>query len=328
MRACSTLLVTTLTALALLGCGDSVEGGSPAVGAGGGSTGSGVGGSGGGGAAPGPTAKECLAMHHWPFEPDYDQFAPTLGAHCQGTNHQAIEGVEKLVFLGDSITEGTPPTQQPEFYRTVLADGLTRKFPGLEVAECAANGARIGDLLATQIPGCFPAPEPKRTLVVMTIGGNDVVRWPEQKMSAEQALADAEALGAALRQTIGWFRDDPMRFPAGVFVAFANVYEFTDGTADLGSCPGASFLGLSGEYPQGGAALKRLAELYMKTAVETKSDMIFMLEAFCGHGWKNTTMNSCYLGPGAANWFDFTCIHPDHVGHGEIAKLFRLVVDE
>src|SRR3990170_2334213 len=41
--------------------------------------------------------------------PDYDQFGTVVGAHCDGTNHQDIAGVDKVVFLGDSITEGTPP---------------------------------------------------------------------------------------------------------------------------------------------------------------------------------------------------------------------------
>src|SRR5690349_16852169 len=31
--------------------------------------------------------------------PNYDQFHPTVGTHCAGTNHQAITGIEKVVFL-------------------------------------------------------------------------------------------------------------------------------------------------------------------------------------------------------------------------------------
>ena len=42
--------------------------------------------------------------------PDYDQFSPVIGSHCLGTNHQDIRGVQKLVFVGDSVTKGTPPT--------------------------------------------------------------------------------------------------------------------------------------------------------------------------------------------------------------------------
>jgi hypothetical protein len=56
---------------------------------------------------PGPAAA-CFAGLGAPSgaKPDYDQFQPLVGSHCAGTNHQAISGVEKVVFLGDSITEG------------------------------------------------------------------------------------------------------------------------------------------------------------------------------------------------------------------------------
>ncbi len=35
--------------------------------------------------------------------PNYDQFSPTVGSHCFGTNQQDITGVERVVFLGDSV---------------------------------------------------------------------------------------------------------------------------------------------------------------------------------------------------------------------------------
>jgi len=63
--------------------------------------------------------------------PDYDQFDPVVGRHCSGTDHQDIEGVEQVVFLGDSVTVGTPPTDQEDFYRSLLADALAEEF-GLE----------------------------------------------------------------------------------------------------------------------------------------------------------------------------------------------------
>jgi pilus retraction protein PilT len=63
--------------------------------------------------------------------PDYDQFHPIVGSHCMGTNFQDIHDVERVVFLGDSVTVGTPPTSASEFYRSRLADMLAQRF-GLE----------------------------------------------------------------------------------------------------------------------------------------------------------------------------------------------------
>jgi lysophospholipase L1-like esterase len=318
-----------LCAMGLWACsGEATSGSTVAtVGVGGsGASSSGNGGSGGSGMG---TAAACFAQQHWTIQPNYDQFAPTIGSHCLGTNHQAIEGVEKLVFLGDSITEGTLPSLNNQFYRTLLSATLTATFPGLEVAECAENGAQVGDLLANQIPQCFPGPEPKRTLVVMTMGGNDIIRWPQEGMTHEQAEADAAQIAAEFRSAIEWFYADTARFPAGVFVVFANVYEYTDGTADLDSCPLAGQFGLSGSYVQGAPAIALLEEQYMKIAVDTGTDMIFLLENFCGHGFRrDDPMISCYRGPDAPAWFDATCIHPRPEGHAALADQFARVIAE
>jgi lysophospholipase L1-like esterase len=293
----------------------------------GGSGATSTGGSGGQGGAG--AAINCFEEQHWTIQPNYEQFAPTVGSHCLGTNHQDIQGVEKLVFLGDSITQGTPPTSTTQFYRTLLGDQLTQQFPGLEVVECAENGAQVGDLLANQIPQCFPGPEPKRTLVVMTMGGNDVINWPEQNLPTDQATADADVIAAEMRAAIDWFKADPARFPAGVFVVFANVYEFSDGTGNLSACPGASIIGLPADYQMGAPALAHLEEQFMKVAVDTGTDMIFLLEHFCGHGYHRDDPNiSCYRGPDAASWFDFTCIHPTPEGHAALADQFAQVIAE
>jgi len=117
-----------------------------------------------------------------------------------------------------------------------------------------------------------------------------------------------------------------------VFVVFANIYEFTDGTAQLTSCPGASAAGFDGDVPDP-QALKDMIifanEQYLSIAVETGTDMIFMLEQFCGHGFNaGDPAAPCYRGPGQDNWFDFTCIHPTPNGHDEITTYFTFVIDE
>ena len=66
----------------------------------------------------------------------------------------------------------------------------------------------------------------------------------------------------------------------------------------------------------------------MKVAVDTKIDMVFLQEDFCGHGYKNDDPGlQCYRGPNTPRWFDLTCIHPNPAGHAEIARLFRAIID-
>src|SRR5688500_16227592 len=98
-------------------------------------------------AGPGPAALcfEGLGNPELPA-PNYDQFGPTVGSHCAGTNHQAISGIERVVVLGDSITEGTPPTFPTEYYREVLGWQLRQQY-GLfrPITERAASGALADD---------------------------------------------------------------------------------------------------------------------------------------------------------------------------------------
>lgn len=294
--------------------------------------------------------------------PDYDQFAPVMGSHCNGTNQQNITGVERVVFLGDSVTVGTPPTVSGDFYRSRLADRLAQRFnlqaPSAgwkmanvldgtslvqssgDFASCAKWGAETNDLLVDnhQIEDCIPESErTKRTLVIMTVGGNDIGRITKNGApSGGHTYAEVEAMTQRfvqnMRDAIHWFKDDPARFPNGVFVVFANMYEFTDGTGDVSSCAAA---GLAG-FDEAWADPSQLADLviwaneeFMGIAVETGTDMILSLEHFCGHGYHNDDPNSrCYRGPNTERWFDLSCIHPNPTGHGVLADMFMSVVEE
>jgi lysophospholipase L1-like esterase len=263
--------------------------------------------------------------------PDYDQFKPVIAKSCAGTHHQAIAGIERLVFLGDSITEGTPPTLPNQYYRSIVTTEVQKRFPGVAVSNCAAWGARTDDFLQgkDQIPQCFPsaAETSKKTLVVMTMGGNDIANWAKNGMTTAQATVAADAAAKLLRDAVLWLKT-PGRFTKGVDVVFANVYEYTDASGDLLSCPTAILGGLSGNWPQGGPAVVHFQEQYMKLAVETKTDMVFLFEHFCGHGYRrNDATLQCYRGPNAELWFDSTCTHPSPTGHAQIADLFRKIID-
>ncbi len=333
--------------LAVAGCGGSStdnpgSGGSGTGGVDGGSTGGtagssgGSGGSSGGsggsstGGAGGATAKKCFPDFLGPIVyVNYDQFNPVINSTCTGTNHQDIQGVQRLVFLGDSITTGTPPTTTAQFYRTILTNNMKKKFgSNLAVQDCSKWGARDGDL-AGQIQQCFPTtPEQKKTLTVFTMGGNDLADMAGKKEDVQTATAQADQAIADLRSAVTWLKD-PKNFPNGSYVVFADVYEYTDLSANLDSCPLASTAGLSGTWQTGVAVLTHMDEQYMKVAVDTQTDMIFMEEKFCGHGYENTDSSlQCYQGPNTARWFDISCIHPTPTGHSVIADLFTKTIDE
>ncbi|MFO0725206.1 MAG: GDSL-type esterase/lipase family protein [Myxococcota bacterium] len=314
-------------------------------------------------------ATRCFAQIYDPNipGPNYDQFHPVVGSHCFGTNHQDIQGVERVVFLGDSVTVGTPPTVSNEYYRNLLADQLVQKFnlespstlwrtvnliDGIsyrqldrDFGNCSKWGARTDDLLGTnnQLETCFP-PETlgKRTLIIMTMGGNDIAHITKEGglshmpvRTRAELQQQTEQFVTYLRQSMEWIKT-PGRFPNGVFVIFANPPEFTDGTGDVESCGLSSVAGFDDPWPNP-QDLKDLViwalEQYMAIAVDTHTDLLWFLESFCGHGYVATgphadPSNRCYRGPNTERWFDLTCIHPNPTGHHQLADMFMAVVNE
>lgn len=265
--------------------------------------------------------------------PFYEQFYPQMGGHCAGTHHQDIRNVERVVFLGDSITAGTPPTLPNQLYRALLTEKALQRWPGVVVDDCSVVGARSEDLLVSadaQIPQCFTQqPDARATLVIMTMGGNDMAdmqRAGSAGASPEESVAAADRALQNLDAALAFLKD-PARFPGGSFVVFANLYEYTDGTNDVASCPAATVAGITGMWAEGEQTFIRVNQGYMERAVGHQADMVLLMEHFCGHGYHNNDPQSrCYRGPNAARWFDVTCIHPTPAGHRVVADLFWSVV--
>lgn len=294
---------------------------------------------------------------------DYDQFGPTVGKHCKGTNHQDIKGVQRVVFLGDSVTVGTPPTNlnPAAVYRAILSQKLATHFniaaPGFgwgaadpingvalpsesgAFVSCAKWGARTDDLMkdSKQVETCIPVDKRNlHHLVIMTVGGNDISAITQDgggtspKKTLPQLWQDTKDFVALLRSTVEWLKN-PVNVPGGVDVVFGDNYEFTDGTGDVAACPGVQLGGIQPWQDKKAQADMVIwaNEQYAKIAVDTQSDMIFMLESFCGHGYKrNDPTSPCYRGPNQPLWFDLTCIHPNNEGHAALADLFYQTIAE
>ena len=331
--------------------------------------------------------------------PDYDQFAPVVGDHCFGTNHQAISDVQRVVFFGDSVSVGTPNTahllsvDNSHFYRNLLAEWLADTY-GLDTGgliswgvwktydyfsgkggkmesgdfkNCSKWGARTDDLLegGGQIGECMAGVgSPFRTLFVFTMGGNDIAKITQVGAEASPAevaagypaaWALAESTVQYLEEAVQWLTD-PERFPNGSYVIFVNGFEFTDATGETSACtpnlefdiPGIGMINLAelgipvanlagyGEWAQPAVQANIviwMMEQYMRIAVDHQVDMIWTIEAFCGHGYKAAGFNAdpenrCYIDEGAALYFDETCIHPSDAGHAALFQMFKAVIEE
>ncbi len=291
--------------------------------------------------------------------PDYEGVGATINADCTGTDHQAIRGIERVVFVGDSVTVGTPPNTVERFYRVQLAEWLADTY-GLvppesdwywydvfagtgavmesgDFAVCAKWGARTDDLVEDndQIIDCIPeAQAGKTTLVVMTMGGNDLFSLADDYFAGlpeEELWASSAGTVQKLRDALVWLTTDKERFPGQMYVVFANLYEFTDGFGDVRACPGADLVGY--DYDLAASALaEQIAwqqEELLRVSVETGTDMIFMGEAFCGHGYnRSRTDGRCYRDAAAELWFDESCFHPADAGHDGIFTLFQRTIGQ
>ncbi|MEM6791128.1 MAG: GDSL-type esterase/lipase family protein [Myxococcota bacterium] len=315
---------------------------------------SGGGGSGEGGAAPEPTCDD-PGWEGVSLLAAYRDAGAVVAPDCHGTAHQRIEGVERVVFLGDSITVGTPPTAARNTYRARLADTLATLWslnpPGVSwrvanpttgrslrqeegaFASCATWGARSADVVHEQLGDCFQGDDfGRRTLVVMTVGGNDMQDVAKAALAGEDDAALTQRVddaAAAQREVVSWLTT-PGRFSAEVFVVVANTYEFTDRRGDWSGCDIAPLVGFDQPLATPDAVLEHLDRLNLelvRLAVETDTDVVFAHEAFCGRGVHAAdAAGPCFRGPDVESWFDLTCIHPNRRGHERLAHAFAEVI--
>ena len=227
---------------------------------------------------PGPTVRGCFEpqyLNETDFGPDYDQFNPIVGSHCWGTNHQNIEDVERVVFIGDSVTVGTPPQNPAEYFRYRLANRLAQRLQlmppdplwanvnlidggGLvktsgSFSVCAKYGARTDDFQEdnTLLTDCVSAEDrDRKTLFVVTMGGNDIASLTKAGLDGEapeQLWERTRTFVRLMREAVKWLKS-PENFPNGSYVVFANMFEFTDGTGDVTACPAAGLAGFGAEW--------------------------------------------------------------------------------
>jgi lysophospholipase L1-like esterase len=236
-----------------------------------------------------------------------------------GTNNQDITGIERVIFLGDSIT-ATPYLTSPWSDR--IRDDLQTLFgSGVEILNLAAWGARTEHVRDDQLPRIDTA-STKRTLVMMTIGGNDALQVIGEP--ADVSLAHMEEKVAILEEILAWLVD-PAHFPGGVAVIFANLYDPTDGEGDFTHCG----IGVSYEDWPALPEVEPVANgWYLDLAMEYDVDMLDMHGLFLGHGYNNTDTSNpnycrgCTPDCPCPRWFDLSCIHPSSDGHEALAGFF------
>jgi len=240
-----------------------------------------------------------------------------------GTNNQDITGVERVIFLGDSIT--ATPYLTPPWSDRIRDDLQTLFGSGVEIVNYAAWGARTEHVQDDQLPR-IDTSSAKRTLILMTIGGNDALQVIGEP--ADVSLAHMEEKMAILDEIIAWIVD-PAHFPGGVYLVFSNLYDPTDGEGDFTHCG----IGVSYEDWPALPEVEPVANgWFLDLAMAYSVDMLDMHGLFLGHGYNNNDTTNPYYCKDCTpdcpcpRWFDLSCIHPNSEGHEALAGFFFAII--
>jgi len=189
--------------------------------------------------------------------------AVTLGfALSANAETPALNKSERIVFLGDSITQGGV---SPNGYVTIIKKTLTEKHKdlGIEVIGAGISGNKVPDL-QKRLEKDVLAKKP--TLVIIYIGINDV--WHGERDPAKGT--SKEKFESGLKEIIGKIKDRGAR----VVVCTPSVIgEKKAGANSLDS------------------KLDEYSEISRKVAMDTKSDLCDLRKAFLDHLTKNNESN-------------------------------------
>lgn len=237
----------------------------------------------------------------------------------------------RILFLGDSITEGYGASSPEHKYTSLLqhnfewpgfdAIDFEDTFPNIsEIVDVSEGGATTGSLLGQQLPALerdVDFPVAGETIVIITVAGNDL-------QAALIPFADAETI---VNRTLGEFEEiadyflDPAKFPDGVYLYVTNVYEPSDGVGQVQSC----FFGI--DYSEDLPQLDRFNNQLALMGIDREFAVLDLRGHFLGHGYRSEEPTVGGYDPADPTlWFAPDCIHPNDRGHHELRRLFHAVI--
>jgi lysophospholipase L1-like esterase len=270
----------------------------------------------------------------WGYEldPDVESYIPA--------GYKA-EDPARVIFLGDSITNGAGASSGSLDYPSLLVENDRSEWSGwddqdlttlfgddLDVIDVSRGGATTQSLIDDQLPalsGRLGDSVSGPTIVVMTVGGNDMqdALLPILNADDQDAVADGyiDIVEENMGRTLDYF-DDTDRFPDGAWVYFANVYEPTDAVGQSNSCFfGIDFSTILRYFNQANSTMISIAK-------DRGAAMVDMRGHFLGHGVYATDENiDAYHEDDPTQWFAQDCVHPNDRGHHELRRLFLTAIE-
>ena len=249
-----------------------------------------------------------------------------------------------LVAMGDSISTGfgaggeengyvrrlfrTPPDDPPD----VRDHDLSHVFPDLTLVELAMNAADSDDTASWQLGQLDRYPPDVLGVVVVTVGGIDLIHDYGREPPRDGAIygatyEQAVVWGAAFRQRLEGLLDGLReRFPGGVHVFLANVYDPTDGVGDIDAVQ--PLLRCAKGLPPWPDALRALElwNRHIAEAAAARPDFVHLVDIhgpLLGHGIHcRDRDNPYYHEDDPHHWYWFNLEDPNSRGYDAIRRLF------
>jgi hypothetical protein len=239
-----------------------------------------------------------------------------------------------LVGMGDSVTAGFGALPGHSYFDRLTVNatsdepairGLNLKavFPNLSVTNLAMSGCTSAQALRAQLPKLGRRPVDSFGLVVMTIGGNDLIHNYGMSKPVDGAMygatwAQAQPWLGTFRQRMDALLDGTIAaFPGGCLILVGNIYDPSDGTGSL------RWVGMPA-WPDG---LRLHAEfnriLAESVAKRPQARLVDLHGTFLGHGvtcsqfWRGT-----YRREDPHWWYHANVEDPNDRGYDAIRRLF------
>ena len=239
-----------------------------------------------------------------------------------------------LLGLGDSVTDGLGASPGKSYFTRLVTNppdefddqqgiNLSVVLPGLEAVNRSISGMTSIECVDHQLPKLSPYPVDVFGVVVVTVGGNDVVHNYGRTPPREGAM-----YGATLNQVAEWspaFMDRletiaasvRTTFPGGFHMFVADIYDPTDGDSDT------QYAGLPA-WPEGSAVLNEWNGVLREFAGRHDDvSLVEMRAGFLGHGIHCVQFwHHAYQADDPHYWYWDNLEDPNDRGYDAIRRLF------
>jgi len=236
-----------------------------------------------------------------------------------GPDFASLDDRQHLVLLGGSVAAAYDVPLGASFGALMLDNDdeafpdfagrdLTTLRPGSDRFGLAVDGARVDDLVTTQLPN-VPT---DATAIVVAIGIDDYL--DAAGTSGEIGTHQAGDFGVALDTLLAGLRDGN-RFPVLPNVYLVNIVDPADGAGDASAVYG-------GAWPAAGEVLAAFNAEVSRAAGAHSARLVDAHRAYLGHASHSADpANPNYHSVDPTSWLQPDLIHLDRRGHSELRRL-------